>query len=58
MVLGGNLFCLQLLVIVNTVCLLLNFPVSVLDLITQVPDMQTTRTVFLISLFHLFLGQM
>lgn len=49
MVLAGSLFCLQLLVIVNTVCLLFNFPCSVLDLITEMPDIKTTRAMFLVS---------
>lgn len=53
MVLGGSLFCLRLLVIVNSVYLLLRS----LDLITEMPDMQITEAMFLISLFHLFLGQ-
>lgn len=50
MVLGGSLFCLRLLVIVNSVYLLLRS----LDLITEMPDMQITEAMFLISLFHLF----
>jgi len=37
------LFCLLLLVVVNSVFLLFNFPISVLELVNEMADMQTTE---------------